>query len=73
MSFDTLTPEEKEKIETVLRLSQLDQNFRQRVLADPRGVLTEIGFDLPTNMSVVAYDLPANTMGLVLPPSLLQG
>jgi hypothetical protein len=72
MSIDNLTHEEKEKIEIVVRLSQLDQTFRKRVLADPKEVLIEIGFVLPTDVSVIAYDLPTNTIGLVLPSLLLQ-
>ena len=46
-----------------------DEGFKQRLLSDPRGVLTEYGFDVPEGIEVrVLQDTP-NVQHLVLPRS----
>jgi Nitrile hydratase, alpha chain len=46
-----------------------DENFRQRLIEDPRGAIEEeLGTRLPEELQVVAVEETADTIYLVLPP-----
>jgi len=49
---------------------QEDPDFRERLKADPRAVLTEIvGEDLPGDVEIVVVENGPKTFHIVLPPS----
>ncbi len=43
------------------------EGYRSRVVRDPRGVLHEYGYDLPTDVDVTVWDASAESRHMVLP------
>ena len=53
----------------VLSKAAEDEEFRARLIADPRGTFSaEIGYDIPDGFGVVVHEDSATTAHLVLPP-----
>ena len=47
-----------------------DPAFRDALLADPRGVVSEVvGFDIPANIQVVLHEESLTQIHLTIPPS----
>ncbi len=56
--------------EQILNRAAEDGDFRARLLADPKGVISsEVGATIPEGFDVVVHEDSATTFHLVLPPS----
>jgi hypothetical protein len=51
----------------VSKKAEEDPEFRQRLLADPRGVLAEEGHEIPPNVEVTIAERQPDAIHLVLP------
>jgi hypothetical protein len=57
-----------EKYEELMRRAYSDDAFRDRLLADPKAVMTEAGFELPSGLEVRAVESSDSVLYLALPP-----
>ena len=56
--------------ERILSKAEVDGDFRARLIADPKAVISaEIGADIPDGIEVAVHEDSATTAHLVLPPS----
>lgn len=54
-----------ERLKQTLATAVLNARFRERLLADPRAVLTEAGLPLPARVAVVVEEAPAEQAGAI--------
>ena len=63
-----------ERVRSLIQRSTKDDDFRQKLLADPRGTLEqELGTRLPEGVEVRAVEESADTIYLVLPSASTVG
>lgn len=66
-------PEEAELLEKVLTRAATDAAYRERLLHDPEGAITdEIGFTPPTDYNVQFIEKPAGVDHLVVLPDFVE-
>ena len=56
------------KMLNVIAKSWTDADYKKKLLADPKGVLTSEGIDVPPQANVKVIDQQPNDMHVILPP-----
>ena len=59
-----------EMLRQIVEKSALDADFRQQLLADPKGTIgDELGITIPDSMNIVVHESDMQTVHLALPPN----
>ncbi len=58
-----------EMLRQIVDKSELDSDFRQKLLADPKSTICdELGISMPESMNVVIHESNMQTVHIALPP-----
>ena len=57
----------QQKINEVLARVWKDEDYKQKLLSDPRGTLSAAGLSLPENVRLKVHSDTADTMNIVIP------
>jgi hypothetical protein len=59
--------DQQQKFREIIARAWKDENFKQRLLSDPKGVFREAGIPLPSNLKVNVHVDTPDTMNLIIP------
>lgn len=58
-----------EMLKQIVDKSELDADFRQQLLADPKSTIcSELGITMPESMNIVIHESDMQTVHIALPP-----